>query len=170
MRHDHAGGLGHIGIQVLKASLADLIVVDRNPDALTLAREIGADITIVADGTEAAGAGPDRRPRRRGRHRLRRRGRLDGRGLDMTRRAGDYHVVGYGENVDIANIDIISTERNTWLSATPGSCQRPGRRWLALAARGKVTLHTATYALDDFQQAIDDLDAGKVRGRVILVP
>ena len=41
---------------------------------------------------------------------------------------------------------------------------------MALAARGAVRLHTATYALDDFQSALDDLEAGRVRGRAILVP
>jgi len=41
---------------------------------------------------------------------------------------------------------------------------------MELAARGRVTLHTSTYALDDFQSALDDLDAGTVRGRAILVP
>ena len=39
-----------------------------------------------------------------------------------------------------------------------------------LAAQGKVRLHTTKYPLDRFQQAIDDLDAGHVRGRAILVP
>lgn len=34
---------------------------------------------------------------------------------------------------------------------------------MALAAPGKVTLHTAKYRLDQFQNALDDLDAGKVR-------
>ena len=48
-----AGGLGHIGIQVLKAlTPAELIVVDRNPDALKLAESIGADHGVVADGTQ----------------------------------------------------------------------------------------------------------------------
>ena len=165
-----AGGLGHIGIQVLKAlSPADLIVVDRNPDALTLAREIGADITIVADGTEVqqvldltGGHGAEVVIDFVGE------GGSTAKGLDMTRRAGDYHVVGYGENVDIATIDIISTERNI-IGNLVGS-YNDLVELMALAARGKVTLHTATYALDDFQQAIDDLDAGKVRGRAILVP
>src|SRR6185503_15175968 len=47
-----AGGLGHIGIQVLKAiSAAELIVVDRHPDAVKLAVSIGADHGVVADGT-----------------------------------------------------------------------------------------------------------------------
>jgi NAD+-dependent secondary alcohol dehydrogenase Adh1 len=41
---------------------------------------------------------------------------------------------------------------------------------MALAAQQKVRLHTAKYALDDVQTAIDDLDAGRVRGRAILVP
>src|SRR5690242_6104130 len=48
-----AGGLGHIGIQVLKAlSPADVIVVDRSDTALALARESGADHAIKADGGE----------------------------------------------------------------------------------------------------------------------
>jgi len=31
-------------------------------------------------------------------------------------------------------------------------------------------LHTKAYPLDEAQQALSDLDAGKVRGRAILVP
>ncbi|WP_395727956.1 NAD(P)-dependent alcohol dehydrogenase [Nakamurella sp.] len=165
-----AGGLGHIGIQVLKAlSPADLIVVDRNPDALKLAQEIGADITVVADGTEVqqvldltGGNGAEQVIDFVGE------GGSTAKGLAMTRRAGDYHVVGYGENVDIATIDIISTERNI-IGNLVGS-YNDLVELMALAARGKVTLHTAKYKLDDFQQAIDDLDAGKVRGRAILIP
>ena len=46
-----AGGLGHIGIQVMAAlSPAEIIVVDRNPDAVKLAESIGAHRGIVADG------------------------------------------------------------------------------------------------------------------------
>ena len=46
-----AGGLGHIGIQASRRSPATrIIVVDRNPDALALAKQIGADETVLADG------------------------------------------------------------------------------------------------------------------------
>src|SRR5262249_42672941 len=46
-----AGGLGHIGIQCLAALTATkIIVVDRNPDALKLAEQLGADHTVPADG------------------------------------------------------------------------------------------------------------------------
>src|SRR5579863_10531149 len=46
-----AGGLGHIGIQCLAALTgAFIVVVDRNPEALKLAKQLGADHTVVADG------------------------------------------------------------------------------------------------------------------------
>ena len=89
-------------------------------------------------------------------------------GLRMTRQAGDYHVVGYGENVDVPTIDLISGEKNivgNLVGSYNDLCDL-----MELAARGLVTLHTARYRLDDFQQAIDDLAAGRVRGRAILVP
>ncbi|MFD5650142.1 alcohol dehydrogenase catalytic domain-containing protein [Streptomyces sp. NPDC127039] len=41
---------------------------------------------------------------------------------------------------------------------------------MVLAARGRMRLHTAKYSLDRFQDAVDDLDSGRVRGRAILVP
>src|SRR6202789_2242769 len=47
-----AGGLGPIGIQVLCAlSAATIIVVDRSAAALELAKQLGADHTVIADGT-----------------------------------------------------------------------------------------------------------------------
>ena len=86
----------------------------------------------------------------------------------MTRRAGDYLVVGYGENVDVPTIDLVSTEINI-LGNLVGS-YNDLVELMALAAQQKVKLHTAKYALDDFQSALDDLDAGNVRGRAILTP
>lgn len=41
---------------------------------------------------------------------------------------------------------------------------------MVLAQAGKVTLHTHKYPLDNAVDALHDLDAGKVRGRAILVP
>jgi len=41
---------------------------------------------------------------------------------------------------------------------------------MALAAQQRVTLHTTKYPLEHFQDAIDDLAAGRLRGRAILVP
>jgi NAD+-dependent secondary alcohol dehydrogenase Adh1 len=165
-----AGGLGHIGIQVLAAlSPAEIIVVDRNPDAVKLAESIGAQHGIVADGSQVeqvleltGGFGAEQVIDFVGE------GGSTSEGLRMTRRAGDYHVVGYGEDIRIPTIDVISTEINI-VGNLVGS-HSDLVELMALAAQQKVTLHTAKYALDDFQSAIDDLAAGQVRGRAILVP
>lgn len=86
----------------------------------------------------------------------------------MLREAGDYFEVGYGEDISVPTIDIVSSAINI-IGNLVGS-YNDLQDLVALAARGAVTLHTQKYALDDFQQAISDLDAGKVRGRAILVP
>src|SRR5256886_8827570 len=50
-----AGGLGHIGVQCLKAlTPAEIIVVDRSAAALELTKSWGADQTVVADGNHVA--------------------------------------------------------------------------------------------------------------------
>ncbi|MCX2754495.1 NAD(P)-dependent alcohol dehydrogenase [Gordonia sp. 4N] len=165
-----AGGLGHIGIQVLAAiSAVRIIVVDRNPDAVGLAQQIGADIGIVADGSHVekvleltGGHGAEAVLDFVGE------GGATAEGTAMLRRAGNFFVVGYGENINVPTIDVISTEIN-YIGNLVGSYNDLGEL-MDLAARGKVKLHTSTYALDDFQQALDDLDAGRVRGRAILVP
>ena len=165
-----AGGLGHIGIQVMAAlSPAEIVVVDRNPDAVKLAVSIGAHHGVVADGDHVeavlgltGGNGAEQVIDFVGE------GGSTAEGIRMTRRAGDYHVVGYGENIDVPTIDIISSEINI-VGNLVGS-YNDLVELMALAAQEKVTLHTAKYALEDFQSALDDLDAGRVRGRAILVP
>jgi NAD+-dependent secondary alcohol dehydrogenase Adh1 len=165
-----AGGLGHIGIQVLRAlSPARLVVVDRNQAALDLATSIGAHHGVLADGSQVesvldltGGHGAEVVVDFVGEN------GSTSEGIAMTRQAGDYHVVGYGENVDVPTIDLISTEKNV-IGNLVGS-YNDLQDLMALAATGAVTLHTQKYALDDFQQAITDLDNGAVRGRAILVP
>ncbi|MEU4667784.1 NAD(P)-dependent alcohol dehydrogenase [Amycolatopsis sp. NPDC023774] len=165
-----AGGLGHIGIQSLRALTATtVVVVDRNVDALKLAADLGADHTVVADGTHVDAV-------------------LDltgGHGAEvvldfvaeqgaqqdafaMTRRAGSHFVIGYGSNIDIPTIDIISTERN--IVGNLVGTYNDLVELMVLAQAGKVTLHTRQYPLDAALDALADLDAGRVRGRAILVP
>lgn len=86
----------------------------------------------------------------------------------MIRRAGDYYEVGYGEGLQIPTIDIISTEIN-FIGTLVGSYKGLAEV-MVLAAQGKFKLHASIYKLEDFQKGIDDLSAGKVRGRAILVP
>jgi NAD+-dependent secondary alcohol dehydrogenase Adh1 len=165
-----AGGLGHIGIQCLAALTATrIVVVDRNPDALKLAEQLGAQHTVVADGGQVdavkdltGGAGAEvvlDFVAEQG-------AEMDG--WNMTAPAGSYFVIGYGGTLHIPTLDIISTERNIIgnIVGTWGELAE----LMALAQAGKVTLHTRTYPLDAAQEAFADLDAGRVRGRAILVP
>lgn len=165
-----AGGLGHIGIQSLAALTATtIVVVDRNPDALALAEKLGADHTVLADGKHVDAV-------------------LDltgGNGAEvvldfvaeqgaqqdafaMTRRHGSHFVIGYGGNVDIPTIDIISTERS--IVGNLVGTYNDLVELMVLAQAGKVTLHTRKYPLDGALDALADLDAGRVRGRAILTP
>jgi NAD+-dependent secondary alcohol dehydrogenase Adh1 len=165
-----AGGLGHIGIQCLAALTATrIIVVDRNPDALKLAEQLGAAHTVVADGGQVdavkgltGGAGADvvlDFVAEEG-------AEMDG--FAMTAPAGSYYVIGYGGTLHIPTLDIISTERNI-IGNIVGTYNELAEL-MVLAQSGKVTLHTRTYPLDAAVEAITDLDSGRVRGRAILVP
>ncbi len=165
-----AGGLGHIGIQCLAAlTAAKIIVVDRNPDALKLAGQLGAQHTVLADGGQLAavaeltgGAGAevvlDFVAEQGAEHD----------GWAMTGRAGSYFVIGYGGTVQVPTLDIISTERNI-VGNIVGTYNELAEL-MVLAQDGKVTLHTRTYPLAAAPEAFADLDAGRVRGRAILVP
>jgi NAD+-dependent secondary alcohol dehydrogenase Adh1 len=165
-----AGGLGHIGIQSLRALTATtIVVVDRNAEALDLAAQLGADHTVLADGKHIdaimdltngdgaevvldfvaeQGAQQD--------------------AFAMTKRNGSHFVIGYGGNIDIPTIDIISTERNV-IGNLVGT-YNDLVELMVLAQAGKVTLHTKKYPLDAALDALADLDAGRVRGRAILTP
>jgi NAD+-dependent secondary alcohol dehydrogenase Adh1 len=165
-----AGGLGHIGIQCLAALTATrIIVVDRNPEALKLAEQLGADQTVVADGKQVesvreltAGVGANvvlDFVAEQG---------AEQDGFAMTAPGGSYFVIGYGGQLEIPTLDIISTERNI-IGNIVGTFTDLAEL-MALAQAGKVTLHTRTYPLDAAVDAIADLDAGRIRGRAILVP
>ena len=165
-----AGGLGHIGIQCLATLTAtSIIVVDANPDALKLAEQLGAQHTVVADGSQVQAVAD----------------LTGGKGANvvfdfvaeqgaeadawaMTGEAGSCFVIGYGGTLHIPTLDIISTERN--ITGNIVGTYNDLAELMALAQGGKVTLHTRVYPLDAAADALADLDAGRVRGRAILVP
>lgn len=165
-----AGGLGHLGIQCLRAMTATRIVVlDRNEDALALTRDWGADETVLVDGSHLDSVSE----------------LTDGKGAEvvldfvaeggaekegwaMTKRAGSHYIIGYGGTLEIPAIDVISTERNV-IGNLVGS-YNDLVELMALAAAGKVEMLTQTYPLDAVTDAMDDLERGRLRGRGILVP
>jgi NAD+-dependent secondary alcohol dehydrogenase Adh1 len=164
-----AGGLGHIGIQCLKAMTpAEIIVVDPSERARALAGEIGADTTVAADGNQVDtilemtdGVGAEAIIDFVGE-----KGAIED-GVAMLREAGSYYVIGYGENINVPTIDIISREIN-FIGNLVGSYNDLAEL-MTLTAQGKVTLHTSTYPLEAVNDAMADLDQGRLQGRGILV-
>jgi NAD+-dependent secondary alcohol dehydrogenase Adh1 len=165
-----AGGLGHIGIQCLKAyTAAEIIVIDPSEKALALAGEMGADQTVTVDGGHVEkiremtdGLGAEAIIDFVGE-----KGAIED-GIEMIRDGGFYYVIGYGENIDIPTIDVISREIS-FIGNLVGTYADLAEL-MTLTAQGKVTLHTSTYPLEAINDAMADLDGGRLQGRGILIP
>ncbi len=149
---------------------AEIIVIDPSEKALALAGEMGADhdrqgrrhkqVDTVKEMTDGLGAeaiidfvGE--------------KGAIED-GIAMVRDGGFYYVIGYGENIDIPTIDVISREIS-FIGNLVGTYADLAEL-MTLTAQGKVTLHTTTYPLDAINDAMADLDGGRLQGRGILIP
>lgn len=166
-----AGGLGHIGVQALAAiTSATITVVDRSEEALGLAKSIGAHHTVLSTSDED----------------------VEKQVLDITsggaqvvfdfvgergaellaprllRNRGSHYVIGYGGAVNLPTIEIISREINV-IGNLVGT-YNDLVELMTLTAQGRVKLHTTVYPLDAANDAIADLEAGRLIGRGILVP
>ncbi|MGV0873228.1 NAD(P)-dependent alcohol dehydrogenase [Mycolicibacterium sp. XJ879] len=164
------GGLGHVALQLVKATTAaKVIAVDNRTEALDLAAQMGADHTVMSDGTAAAaikdftaGRGADVL--------------LDFVGADATielaraaaRTLGDVTIVGIaGGSVPLS---FFSQPYEVSMQTTYWGTRRELVELLELAARGCVHVEASTYALDEAPRAYRDLQEGKVRGRAVIVP
>jgi NAD+-dependent secondary alcohol dehydrogenase Adh1 len=165
-----AGGLGHIGIQCLKAlTPAEIIVVDPSEPALALAEGLGCEHAVKVDGSQVDqvkeltdGFGAEAIIDFVGE-----KGAIED-GIAMVRDGGFYYVIGYGENINIPTIDVISREIS-FIGNLVGTYPDL-QELMTLTAQGKVSLHTSTYPLDAINDAMADLDSGRLRGRGILIP
>lgn len=162
-----AGGLGHIGVQSLKAlTAAHITVVDTSEAALELARSLGADVVLRSPDTAAVldvtGGGAHVVFDFVGEH------GTEAQGPAMLRNGGSYYAIGYGGAVNLPTLDLISREISV-VGNLVGTYQDLVEL-MTLTAAGRISLHTTTYDLADAVQALHDLDAGRLTGRAILVP
>jgi propanol-preferring alcohol dehydrogenase len=168
------GGLGHMGLQILAATTgARIVAIDASEQKLDIAREHGADEVLLSDADTAASM-----------LRL-----TEGYGVDAV-----FDFVGVQPTVDLAT-SIIAPDgalrfvglgggsfpytSDTQTTPLPwgvdvrrsyGGTRSDQRQVIALAAAGKISVETRRYSLDDGLRAFDDLEAGTVPGRAILVP
>ena len=163
------GGLGHMAVQILKAtSSARVVAVDTRKEALDLALTMGADEAF--EGADAAneirrvsgGRGADLV--------------LDCVGSDATmataaaaaRPLGDVTLVGIAGGTLGFNFFSVPYEvsfQSTYWGSRPELVEV-----LDLAGRGHLRPVTSTYSLDRATDAYRDLAAGTVTGRAVIVP
>jgi NAD+-dependent secondary alcohol dehydrogenase Adh1 len=164
------GGLGHIAIQVLNAlCAADIIAIDRSDLAMELAKECGAHYTVKADGNQVEtvkqltnGKGAEAVIDFVGE------GSSIAEGLAMTRNNGAYYLVGYGGEIRISALDMITTERRIIGNLVGNYAELI--ELMDLADRGRVDLTTKQYKMQDANRALHDLKEGQIKGRAVLVP
>jgi propanol-preferring alcohol dehydrogenase len=164
------GGLGHLAIQILKATTAARIVaVDTRPEARSLADNEGADLTVAPDESAVAAI----------------REATDGRGADVvldfvgadatialaaavSRFLGDVTVVGIAGGTFAFNFFALPYEvsvQTTYWGSRPELVEV-----LDLAARGLLRPTITTFPLEDAPHAYRLLASGAALGRQVIVP
>ena len=164
------GGLGHLAVQVLRATTAArIIAVDPRPEALALAQEYGAEVTLpggegAAEQIRAATGG-------RGADAV-----LDFVGADATmalavasaRMLGDVTIVGIAGGtypVSFFSVPYEVSMQTTYWGSRPELVEV-----LDLGARGLLTPRITTFPLDQAVDAYRQLESGKLEGRAVIVP
>ena len=164
------GGLGHMAVQILKAtSAARVVAIDTKDAALELALSLGADVAI------SAGSGAADEVRRvtggRGAEVV-----LDCVGIESTmvtaaacaRTLGDVTLVGVGGGTVPFGFFHVPLEVS--LQSVYWGSRSELVEVLALAARGLLRAEATTYGLDEAIDVYRSLAAGTISGRAVIVP
>ena len=164
------GGLGHIGVQIARATTAaQVIAVDVKPEALELARKVGAHHAVLSDDNAAQAI----------------RDLTGGRGADVVidfvgstatldlarsvaRMLADVTIVGIGGGE--VPLGFFTQPYEVSIATTYWGSRPELAELLALAASGQITAETSIYSLADGAKAYADLHAGLVTGRAVVVP
>ncbi|CAN5142623.1 NAD(P)-dependent alcohol dehydrogenase [soil metagenome] len=164
------GGLGHVGIQILKAiSGATVIALDVSDEKLELATHVGADHVIISDADAAekiraitGGLGAN--------------AVFDFVGANPTMALAQ-SVAALDADVTIVGIGGGTMHLSFGAIAYDAAVRMPywGSRSelievLDLAKAGKIDVEVETYSLDDGPKAYEDLAASTIRGRAVIVP
>ena len=164
------GGLGHVGIQILRAvSPVTVIALDISDEKLALAREVGAHHALMSDASAVpaireltGGKGAD--------------AVFDFTGiqptLDIARQVvavdGDIQIVGIGGG--LLPTGFFSTPFGASVRAPYWGSRSELIEVLDLARSGEVGVHVERFTLDTAVEAYTKLHDGQVRGRAVVVP
>ncbi|HET7119920.1 MAG TPA: NAD(P)-dependent alcohol dehydrogenase [Solirubrobacterales bacterium] len=164
------GGLGHMGVQILRAlSPARIVAVDVSPEKLRLAKEVGADEAVSAGEGAAEAIGEI----------------TGGKGAELV-----VDMVGSDDTVALAaavakfeaHLTIVGLAGGKFefaFGALPFEAQLCIPYWgtaveleecLELARQGKIRAHVERFELDDAPRAYEKMRAGELDGRAVICP
>jgi NAD+-dependent secondary alcohol dehydrogenase Adh1 len=167
-----AGGLGHIGIQCLRAlTETDITVVDRSEAALAHASEWGADhiVQVRDDGShlqqvaDLTGGGAQVVIDFVGEH-----GAQD-EAVQMLGHNGTDFLVGYGGKLEVQILQQAVVPETSFVGCILGTWNEMNEL-VAMVSRGAVSLTTTSFPLDGVNEAFRALNEGRLLGRGVLVP
>ncbi|MBO0951797.1 alcohol dehydrogenase AdhP [Fibrella sp. HMF5405] len=161
------GGLGHLAIQYATAMGMRVVAVDISDDKLRLATEVGAELTINAGNEDPAAVVQSKLGGAHGVLVTAVSRTAFTQGVGMLRRHGTLASVGLPPGDFDVSIFDLTLNRKTIRGSIVGTRQDLAES-LAFAANGKVKTHYHTAQLDDINQVLSDLKAGKVDGRIVL--
>lgn len=163
------GGLGHIGVQLLREMTpARVVAVDKAPAGRELAAKLGAhavfdDAHAIAGVTDlTSGQGADVVIDFVGEH------DTPQQAIQMLRQGGTYYIVGYGAEMKTPTVEMVLKEISVVGNLVGNYADLDDL--MELVADGQITLETTTYRLDQALEALDDLKNGRLQGRAILKP
>ncbi len=164
------GGLGHLAIQILRACTATrVIAVDTDTTKLQLAKQVGADETVVADANvvehvrdAAGGKGADFV--------------LDlvatdatlGTAAQTVRPRAQITIVGMG--MGTVPVSFFTLPYEVSVSTTYWGSLVEYMEVLALAAEGRIHARIERFPLERADDAYDQLRAGNIEGRAVVTP
>ena len=162
------GGLGHLGIQMLRAmSDCTIVAVDPKGEARDLAKSVGADYVagddvaeVVAEASKGEGAAAV--------FDFVGEGEAPALSVSLLGTQGLYSAIGYGGTLSIPTIEVVLKELR--VQGNMVGTYQDLSELIALYERGLLQSHVVRYPLTDAKRAFDDLEAGNVRGRAVLVP
>lgn len=161
------GGLGHVALQYAKAMGFKVVAVDIQDDKLTLAKELGADLTINGKNTDPV----EKIKEETG-------GVQSSISVAVTKVAFEqaYHSVKRGGSVvlvglpnDEIPVPIFDTVLNgVSVKGSIVGTRKDMQEALQFAADGKVKAIVSTAKLENINDVLNDMVHGKINGRVVL--
>lgn len=165
-----AGGLGHVAIQLLRQLTPTRVVaLDLGQEKLDFAKENGAHEALTSE--PAAAATIKEMTRGRGADVI-----LDFVGADATGELAvscggvGSAVVVVGAGLGGAKIGLTSAPYNMSVSTSLWGRRAELLELVEMAKRDQISIRTTTYPIADGEKAYDDMQAGRIVGRAVVVP